>query len=93
MLFPAAASRGTGHGGDDHGYGGKCGYGQVEDNDENENTSAVQRPNKPDHDCDEDENDGSDGGGDRNVGSRNQASVTVAKHYVVASNRLRSNGE
>ena len=38
MLFAAAVSQGSrgNHGGDDHGYGGKCGYGQVQDKDEND---------------------------------------------------------
>ena len=34
LLFPAAASKANGHGDDNHGYGHKCGYGQVDDNDE-----------------------------------------------------------
>src|ERR1700730_5178043 len=37
LLLPAAASpaNGNGNGGGDHGYGDRCGYGQVQDNDEN----------------------------------------------------------
>jgi hypothetical protein len=46
LLFPATASKANGHGDDNHGYGHKCGYGQVDDNDENNNVgdaSALQK--------------------------------------------------
>ena len=73
MLFPAAAGLGNSgnHGGDDHGYGGKCGYGQVQDSDENDNnnghsdTVKTMQKQKHDNDCKEDEDDGE---GDRGGG-------------------------
>src|SRR3989442_3416278 len=76
LVFPAAASRGIGHGNDKEGYGHKCGYGQVKDNEEKEDRGENDKhEDKRDTDCNEDEDDDGGGGGDHGVLSQNQAGV------------------
>src|SRR5438132_5426222 len=77
MLFPAVASRGIRHGDDKEGYGHKCGYGQIRDQDEK---NAGDEKDKRDNDCNEDEDDNAGdggGGGDRAISATNQLSVQV----------------